>query len=86
MPYMCDELDTEAISLMIQYAFEKLGVSGVYANNPLNYAAQIHPLKQVGLEITETMTGSFANDEQGNPITFPGCKMVITKEKWERLY
>ncbi|HEX3078274.1 MAG TPA: GNAT family N-acetyltransferase [Lachnospiraceae bacterium] len=85
VPFMNDNSDTEAISLMVQYAFDKLGASGVFAYNPLDYEAQIHPLIQVGMEIVETFEGgSFANDEHGNPITFPGCKMLITKERWER--
>jgi RimJ/RimL family protein N-acetyltransferase len=85
MPYMRDEIDTEAISLMVQYAFEKLGVCGVYAYNPLDYEAQLYPLKRVGMEITEiTEGGSFVNDEQGKPIIFTGCKLLIIKEQWDR--
>lgn len=86
MPYMCEDCDTEAISLMMQYAFEKLGVDGIFAYNPLDYEAQIYPLKQAGMEIVEISEGSsFVNDDHGNPIIFTACKMLITKERWEIL-
>lgn len=82
--YQDNSLDTEALSLMTQYAFEKLGVNGVTAGNPLECAEQIAPLKALGMEITEIReSASFVNDEHGNPIEFTGCKMLITKEKWE---
>ncbi len=80
--YWNARLDTEAISLMVQYAFEKLDAAGVYAGNPLECEAQIAPLREIGMEITETGQASFTNDEQGNPIYFTGCKMVITRDMW----
>jgi RimJ/RimL family protein N-acetyltransferase len=83
--YWGSQLDTEALSLMVQYAFEKLGACGVYAGNPLECEAQIAPLKEIGMEITETRQASFVKDEQGNPIYFTGCKMEISKEKWSAL-
>lgn len=78
-----NSLDTEALSLMAQYTFEKLGVNGVTAGNPLECEEQIAPLKALGMEITDTFTGSLVNDEKGNPIEFTGCVMLITSEKWE---
>ncbi|MHA6533935.1 GNAT family N-acetyltransferase [Paenibacillus sp. BAC0078] len=80
--YWNSRLDTEAISLMVQYAFEELGADGVYAGNPLECAPQIAPLQEIGMEITETRQASFVNDELGNPIFFTGCKMEITRERW----
>ncbi len=82
--YHTDGLDTEAISLMVQYAFEKLKADGVYAYNPLDYEPQIHPLKEIGMEITEESKGSFVKDEWGKPIEFIACRMEITKERWNR--
>lgn len=82
--YQDNDLDTEALSLMTQYAFEKLGANGVTAGNPLECEEQIAPLKTLGMEITEIReSASFVNDEHGNPIKFTGCKMLITREKWE---
>ena len=79
-----NSLDTEALSLMTQYAFEKLGVNGVTAGNPLECEEQIAPLKTIGMEIVETREkASFVNDENGKPIEFTGVKMLITKEQWE---
>lgn len=82
--YQKDKLDSEALSLMTQYAFEKLNVDAVYANNPLECETQLAPLKDMGAEITETSRGFFVKDEQDNPIYFTGCKMVITKDKWDK--
>jgi len=82
--YQDNDHDTEALSLMTQYAFEKLGVNGVTAGNPLNCKEQIAPLKALGMEVVEIRKkASFVNDENGNPIEFTGCKMLITREKWE---
>jgi RimJ/RimL family protein N-acetyltransferase len=79
-----NSLDTEALSLMTQYAFEKLGVNGVTAGNPLDCEEQIAPLKTIGMEIVETREkASFVNDENGNSIEFTGVKMLITKEQWD---
>ena len=85
--YQDNSLDTEALSLMTQYAFEKLGASGVSAGNPLDCEEQIAPLKSIGMEIVEIREkASFVSDENGIPIEFTGCKMLITKEKWVELY
>jgi Acetyltransferases, including N-acetylases of ribosomal proteins len=81
--YQNNSLDTEALSLMTQYAFEKLSVSGVCARNPLDCEGQIAPLKSIGMEIINTSKASFVNDENGNPIEFTACGMLITKENWE---
>lgn len=82
--YQNNSLDTEALSLMTQYAFEKPGINGVSAGNPLDCEEQIDPLKSIGMEIIETREkASFVNDENGNPIEFTGCKMLITREQWE---
>lgn len=80
-----DDLDTEALSLMTQYAFEEMGVSGVTAENPLECAEQIAPLKSIGMQVIQTQPhASFVSDEKGNPIQFTGCKMEITREQWEK--
>jgi len=81
--YQDNSLDTEALSLMTRYAFEKLSVGGVCARNPLDCEEQIAPLKSIGMEIIGTGTASLANDENGKPIEFTGCEMLITREKWE---
>ena len=81
--YQDNSLDTEALSLMTQYAFEKLGVNGVSAGNPLDCEEQIAPLKAIGMEVVEIREkASFVKDENGNPIEFTGCKMLITREQW----
>ncbi len=82
--YQDNSFDTEALSLMTQYAFEKLGANGMTAGNPLECEEQIAPLKAIGMEIVEIREkASFINDKNGNPIEFTGCKMLITREKWE---
>ncbi|MDR1630668.1 MAG: GNAT family N-acetyltransferase [Oscillospiraceae bacterium] len=82
--YQNNNLDAEALSLMTQYAFEKLGVGGVSAGNPLNCKEQIAPLKTIGMKIIEIREKvSFVNDKNGNPIEFTGVKMLITREQWE---
>ncbi|MHB0877840.1 MAG: GNAT family N-acetyltransferase [Anaerolineae bacterium] len=83
--YQDGEYDTEALSLMTQYAFEKLGVKGVYAHNPADWEPQIAPLRRIGLEIVSTSAGSIAQDDQGNPVVFLACRMEISRERWERL-
>ncbi len=81
--YQREGLDTEALSLMVQYAFEKLKVDGVFAYNPIDYEPQIHPLKEIGMEITEKITASFIKDEAGNPVEFQAGKLIITRKSWE---
>lgn len=75
-------LDTEALSLMVRFAFEVLGADGVFAYNPLDCAPQISPLLELGMIVTETNQAFFARDEQGEPIYFTGCKLVLERERW----
>lgn len=82
--YIGQGYNAEAISLMVQYAFDKLSAKGVYAYNPLDWEPQIAPLRKIGMEVTKKFKASFIKDEQGNPIEFNGCRMEITKEMWER--
>ena len=82
MPYMRDELDSEAIGLMIRYAFDHLQADGVYAYNPLDYEAQLHPLKQNGMKVVEVFENAvFPGSAEEVPGTFTGCKMMITRPK-----
>lgn len=81
--YQGQHLDTLALSLMTSYAFETQDISGICAYNPLNCENQLAPLKEMGMEITETKEGSFIEDEEGHPIIFTGCKMILTRAKWE---
>ncbi|MDF2936351.1 MAG: hypothetical protein K0Q90_1724 [Paenibacillaceae bacterium] len=75
-------LDTEALSLMVRYAFEVVGADGVFAHNPLDCAPQIAPLLELGMEVAETSQGFFAKDEKGDPVYFTGCKLVLERERW----
>ncbi|MEO3945893.1 GNAT family N-acetyltransferase [Gorillibacterium sp. CAU 1737] len=75
-------LDTEALSLLVRYAFEHTRAASVYAGNPLECEPQLAPLHAIGMEIVETREASFATDGQGRPIVFTGCKMAITREQW----
>lgn len=81
--YQDNSLDTEALSIMMQYAFEKMGVNKIFNTNPLECEEQFAPLKSIGMEIAETGIASFVNDENGNPIEFTFCRMLMTKEQWE---
>lgn len=81
--YQDNSLDTEALSIMMQYAFEKMGVNKIFNTNPLECEEQIAPLKSIGMEIAETGKASFVKDENGNPIEFTFCRMLMTKEQWE---
>lgn len=79
--YWGGDLDAEALSLMIQYAFESLNAEGVVAHNPL-YEPQIAALRGIGMSIRETGKGSFVKDEQGNPVEFQSCEMFISRKEW----
>lgn len=81
--YQDNDFDTEAISLMIQYAFEVLEVDGIHARNPSEVKEQTAPFVTLGAVIVQTDEGSFVNDEDGNPITFEACKMLIKKDEWD---
>ena len=82
--YQDNSHDTEALSLMTQYAFENLGVNSVIAGNPLDCEEQIAPLRSIGMEIVEIIEKvSLVNDENGNPIEFTVCIMRITREQWD---
>lgn len=81
--YQGNDLDTEALSLMTQYAFEKLNVNGVCARNTLECREQIAPLQAIGMKLVDTQKIPFVKDEKGNPIEFTACEMVITRSEWE---
>jgi len=84
--YVGDDVDTEALECIIDAVFREPGIRRVYCQNALEWTVQLAPLKKLGLRIEATGDGTdfFQRDENGDPITFVGCRMGIEKDEWER--
>jgi len=87
--FVSGDHDTEALRCIMDYAFTSLDIQSIYCNNAEEWAVQLAPLKKLGLKLKPRPEGaaqksSFQKDEDGKPIEFVGCRMVITKEEWLR--
>ncbi|WDV46456.1 GNAT family N-acetyltransferase [Clostridiaceae bacterium M8S5] len=74
--------DTEALSLIIQHAFETLDIKSISTNNTAEWLPQILPYKKIGLDITNTFSTSFVKDSNNQDILFKGCTMTMTRDRW----
>ncbi len=81
--YRRDGLDTEALRVAIDMAFENPAVGSVEARNAVEWKGQIEPLKDLGLTETGRGKGSFANDAKGDPIEFVASTMEVNRAEWQ---
>jgi RimJ/RimL family protein N-acetyltransferase len=74
--YQRDDLDTEALACMIDYAFANHDVDAVYSNNVEAWAVQVAPLEKLGAKLMPSGQG-----ERGG---FPSGQRQITRGEWLR--
>ena len=78
--YDGNEYDTEAIARMMRYAFEKLDIHRIIANNAAAWKRQWAPLEKLGMKIIDQDKASLRSNADGTAIEFVSYKMEITKE------
>jgi len=84
------DYDTEALWCMMDHAFTHLGVQAICADNAAEWAAQLAPLRKLGMTVVEPRAelrgkkSSFRENPDGTPIEFVSCRMEITREQWLR--
>ena len=82
--YMSEEITTEALRRMVQYAFDELEVDRITTHNAADCKGQIEPLYRLGMRKTgEGMDPSPANTD-GTPTEINVCTLGITREEWEK--
>jgi len=82
--YMGKGYATEACTVLITYAFDKLKVKKVICNTAQKNVPSCNLLTRLGMtKVAELPDTTLRNDEQGNPITFLGVRYVMTDTEWK---
>jgi len=83
--YMSEEITTEALRRMVQYAFDELEIDRITTHNAADWKGQIEPLYRLGMRKTgEGMAPSPATTD-GPPIEINVTTLGITREEWANL-
>ena len=80
--YMSEEITTEALQRMVQYAFDELEIDRIVTHNAADWEGQIEPLRKLGMRKTGEGMTSFPTNPNGTPIEFLANTLEITKEEW----
>ncbi len=81
--YMSEEIMTEALRRMVQYAFDELEIDRITTHNAADWKGQTEPLRRLGMRKTGEVTDS-STFSDGTPIEFTTCVLGITREEWEK--
>ncbi len=75
----------ESCMAYISYVFEELGAKEVITGTAVANIPSCRLLERLGLPIVKESTGSFCNDEHGNPITFKSYEYKLTCDSWSEM-
>jgi AraC-like DNA-binding protein/RimJ/RimL family protein N-acetyltransferase len=81
--YMSEELMTEALRRMVQYAFDELEIDRITSHNAADWKGQIEPLRRLGMKKTGEITDRFSPGPDVPSIEFNIYILGITREEWE---
>ena len=82
--YMSEEIMTEALRRMVQYAFDELEIDSITTHNAADWKGQIEPLYRLGMKKTSEGIGPSPANTDGTPIEINVYTLGITKEDWEK--
>ena len=83
--YMLEQdVMTEALRRMVQYAFDELEIDRITTHNAADWKGQIEPLYRIGMKKTGEWTGPSPADEDKSPITIKVLDLGITREEWDK--
>ena len=82
--YMSEEIMTEALQRMVQYAFDELEIDRITTHNAADWEGQIEPLSRLGMRKTGEGMNSFSTNPDGTPFEFLAYTLEITKEDWDK--
>ncbi|HEY94256.1 MAG TPA: GNAT family N-acetyltransferase [Dehalococcoidia bacterium] len=84
--YMLEQnIMTEAIRRMVQYAFDELEIDRITTHNAADWKGQIEPLYRIGMEKTGEWTGPSPADAGKSPNKIKALDLGITREEWEKI-
>jgi AraC-like DNA-binding protein/RimJ/RimL family protein N-acetyltransferase len=83
--YMSEEITTEALRRMVQYAFDELEISRITTHNAADWKGQIEPLRRLGMKKTGEITDTFSADSDKTSFKFNTYILGITRKEWENL-
>ncbi len=82
--YMGKGFAKEACTAVITHAFDKLKVKKVICNTAQQNEPSCRLLASIGMKkVAELEDCTFRNDENGNPIKFPGVQYAISNTEWK---
>ena len=80
-----EEVMTEALRRMVQYAFDELEINRITTHNAADWEGQIEPLRRLGMRKTGEGVASFSSNPNDVPIEFIAYTLEITREEWAYL-
>ena len=81
--YMLEQdIMTEALRRMVQYAFDELEIDRITTHNAADWKGQIEPLYRLGMKKTGEGMGPSPADTDGTPIEIKVYTLGITREEW----
>ena len=82
--YMSEDIMTEALRRMVQYAFDELEIDRITTHNAADWKGQIEPLYRLGMRKTGEGMGPSPATTDGTPIEIKVYTLGITREGWEK--
>jgi AraC-like DNA-binding protein/RimJ/RimL family protein N-acetyltransferase len=84
--YMMEQnIMTEALRRMVQYAFDELEIDRITTHNAANWKGQIEPLYRLGMKKTGEWTGPSPADADKSPNKIKVLDLGITREEWDKI-
>ncbi|UCC17479.1 MAG: GNAT family N-acetyltransferase [Dehalococcoidales bacterium] len=78
------DIMTEALRRMVQYAFDELEIDRITTHNAADWKGQIEPLYRLGMKKTGEWTGPSPANTDKSPIKIKVLDLGITRGDWEK--
>jgi AraC-like DNA-binding protein/RimJ/RimL family protein N-acetyltransferase len=81
--YMLEQdIMTEALRRMVQYAFDELEIDRITTHNAPDWKGQVEPLYRLGMKKTSEGMGPSPVTTDGTPVDIKVVTLGITREEW----
>jgi RimJ/RimL family protein N-acetyltransferase len=83
--YMLEQdVMTEALRRMVQYAFDELEIDRITTHNAADWKGQNEPVYRIGLKKTGEWTGPSPAYSDTSPVKIKVLDLGITREEWNK--
>lgn len=76
---------TEALRRMVQYAFDELEIDRITTHNAVDWKGQIEPLYRIGMRKTSEWTGPSPADSDKSSVKIKVLDLGVTREEWDKI-